>query len=186
MDDCRVTVNKTPLGKEPSAEFKRTILIAEHDPIRDIIIKFSWKKIPYWVAMHWKTHMWRSRVVTQRNDRQAEYDRKSAPQDTLVDFVGDMNSQHCIDTMKKRLCCMAAPETRKYAEDFKLELLKIEPELSEVLVPSCVYRGFCPEPNGCGFWDEFSKKLTKEDIIDYEIRYKKYNEWFYNHHQKGE
>jgi hypothetical protein len=70
LDDCRATVGKDPLGKEPSRKFKREILLSEHSPIRAIEIKFRWKDIPYWVAMHWKTHKWESRTNTQRNDRQ--------------------------------------------------------------------------------------------------------------------
>lgn len=34
VDDCRATVGKPPLGHEPSEDFKRRILIAEHGPIR--------------------------------------------------------------------------------------------------------------------------------------------------------
>ena len=40
VNDCRATVNKPELGKEPSVVFKRKILIAEHSPIRDIEVKF--------------------------------------------------------------------------------------------------------------------------------------------------
>lgn len=52
VNDCRATVAKEELGREPSTKFKRSILISEHDPIRDIEIKFRWRNIPYWVAMH--------------------------------------------------------------------------------------------------------------------------------------
>lgn len=45
VDDCRATVGKGELGKEPSTEFKRSILIAEHSPIRDISIKWRWQDI---------------------------------------------------------------------------------------------------------------------------------------------
>lgn len=107
VDDCRATVKKSPLGKEPSTAFKKAILISEHSPIRDISVKFSWKNIKYWVAMHWKTHHWESRVDSQRNDRQKRYDREKAPQDAPVDFIGDANIQHTIDTWRKRLCRMA-------------------------------------------------------------------------------
>ena len=41
VDDCRATVGKKELGKEPSKRFKIGILIAEHTPIRDIIIKWA-------------------------------------------------------------------------------------------------------------------------------------------------
>lgn len=40
--DCRSTVGKPPLDHEPSVDFKRKILIAEHSPIRDISVKWTW------------------------------------------------------------------------------------------------------------------------------------------------
>lgn len=181
VNDCRATVKKPPLGKEPSAEFKRRILMAEHSPIRDITVKFRWKYIPYWVAMHWKTHHWESRVNSQRNDRQKEYDRTKAPQDVPVDFIGDANVQNLIDTWRKRLCRQASPETRAYAEDFKEALREQEPEAASVLVPNCVYRGFCPEMNPCGWWNVFAASLTRDELLDGQQRYAKYNEWFDAH-----
>lgn len=179
VNDCRATVKKPPLGREPSAEWKRAILIAEHDPIRDIIIKFRWKDIKYWVAMHWKTHIWRSRVDSQRNDRQSKYDRNKAPQDARVDFIGDPNTQNLIDTMRKRLCSQADPETRAYAEDFKAALHEIQPEISDVLVPNCIYRCGCPEMQTCGmyeWWLKFHPDIASTDI---QKRYNTYNELFW-------
>lgn len=181
VNDCRATVKKPPLGKEPSAEFKRRILMAEHSPIRDITVKFRWNYIPYWVAMHWKTHHWESRVNSQRNDRQKEYDRTKAPQDVPVNFIGDANVQNLIDTWRKRLCCQASAETRAYAEDFKEALREKEPEIASVLVPNCVYRGFCPEMNPCGWWNVFAASLTRDELLDGQQRYAKYNEWFDAH-----
>jgi hypothetical protein len=155
------------------------MVIAEHDPIRDIEVKFRWIDIPYWVAMHWKTHIWRGRTNTQRNDRQDKYDRRKAPQDELVTFTGDPNVQHLIDTMRKRLCRMAASETRECAESLKRELRAIEPEISDVLVPNCIYRCGCPEPNGCGWYDKIAKRNVKVASIDIQRRYDAYNEVFY-------
>ena len=51
VDDCRVTVGKESLGKEPSKEFKRGILISEHSPIRDISVKWKWVNMPHWVTV---------------------------------------------------------------------------------------------------------------------------------------
>jgi hypothetical protein len=185
LDDCRATVKKIPLGKEPSEEFKKTILIAEHSPIRDIEVKFTWKDIPYWVAMHWKTHHWESRVNSQRNDRQTAYNRAEAPQSTPVDFTGEMNTQHMIDTMRKRLCHKAAKETREYAEDFKTALFECEPEISNVLVPNCVYRGGCSEIKGCNFWNkfyEYEKMMHDVDVgaLSIQERYDCYNDYYYS------
>ena len=131
--------------------------------------------------MHWKTHVWRSRVDSQRNDRQERYDREKAPQDAPVDFIGDANVQHLIDTMRKRLCYQASPETREYAEDLKATIHDVEPEISDVLVPNCVYRCGCPELRCCGCWERLVKK-TGGNIVTTEIqeRYDAYNAIFWD------
>lgn len=180
VNDCRATVAKGELGHEPSTQFKRSILISEHDPIRDIEIKFRWKNIKYWVAMHWKTHIWRSRTNTQRNDRQEQYDRNKAPQDSPVDFIGDPNVHHLIDTMRKRLCRMASPETREYAEDLKITLREVEPEISDVLVPNCVYRCGCPETGGCKLYNAMVAVNPDIASTDIQKRYDAYNRFFYH------
>ena len=129
--------------------------------------------------MHWKTHIWRSRTNTQRNDRQDNYDRNKAPQDSPVEFIGDANAQHLIDTMRKRLCFMASSETRKYAEDLKETLREIEPELSNVLVPNCVYRCGCPENGECKFFKNIIKHYPELASTDIQKRYDAYNKLFY-------
>jgi hypothetical protein len=179
LDDCRATVKKSPLGKEPSTEFKKKILIAEHSPIRDISVKFRWVNIKYWIAMHWKTHHWESRVDSQRNDRQTRYDRDEAPQSAPVDFYGDPNIQHTIDTWRKRLCRQASIETRHYAEDFKVALYDHEPEWSDVLVPNCVYRGGCPEMNNCTWYDRMVECNPLLASTDIQMRYDAYNKMFW-------
>ena len=179
VDDCRSTVSKPPLGHEPSEEFKRGILIAEHSPIRDLSVRFKWRGIKYWVAMHWKTHHWESKVTSQRSDRTG-VPRDGKSQDAPVDFTGEMNAQAMIDTMRKRLCCQASPETREYAEDFKRALRKVEPELSDVLVPNCVYRCGCPEIKSCRLWQKLMEETNFEvDTCQIDRRYAAYNAWFY-------
>lgn len=179
VDDCRASVKKPPLGKEPSAEFKRRMVICEHSPIRDMWVKFQWIGMKYWEAMHWKTHKWEGVVNTQRNDRQDLYDRNKAPQDMPVNFTGNANIQHTIDTWRKRLCRMASKETRETAEDFKRELRKTEPEWSDALVPNCIYRCGCPEIGGCGMYDHLVRQCPKLASTNIQERYDAYNELFY-------
>ena len=154
VNDCRSTVGKAELGKEPSQAFKRDILIAEHTPIRDISVKWRWKDMPHWVTVHWVRHKFEKFVRTQRSDRTG-IPREKLPQDEPQTFVGEANTQHLIDAWRKRLCRKASPETRAYAEDLKSKLHTVQPEISDVLVPNCVYRGGCPEINGCPFWEDF-------------------------------
>lgn len=183
VDDCRATVGKQSLGKEPSKQFKRKILIAEHSPIRDIQIKWKWDGIKSWIATHWVRHKWECFVKTQRSDRTG-IPRDQLRQDALVTFTGDANAQALIDTMRKRLCYQASPETRQYAEDLKMTLRDTEPEISDVLVPNCVYRGGCPEMSQCGFFESFMEHAVTTDKYGFDsgniqIRYDKYNEMFY-------
>jgi hypothetical protein len=177
-NDCRATVSKGELGHEPSKEFKRRLMISEHDPIRDIIVKFRWH-LKYWSAMHWKTHIWRSRTNTQRNDRQSDYDRNKAPQDMIVEFIGDPNLQHLIDTWRKRMCYMADPYTREHAEDFKIVLRDYEEEASDALVPNCIYRCGCPESPGCGWYNRMVDEYPDLASTDIQKRYDAYNRIFY-------
>ena len=179
VNDCRATVKKPPLGKEPSTKWKKEILISEHAPLRAISVKFRWANIKYWIAMHWKTHTWESRVDSQRNDRQTRYDRDEAPQSAPVDFYGDPNAQHTIDTWRKRLCRQASIETRHYAEDFKVALHDYEPEWSDVLVPNCVYRCGCPEPNNCTWYSRMVEKHPLMASTDIQARYDEYNRVFW-------
>lgn len=182
VDDCRSTVGLEELGRGPSDQFKRDILISEHSPIRDIIVKWKWREIPYSVAMHWARHKWEKFIRTQRTDRTG-IDRGGLSQNEDVSFTGEANIQHLIDTWRKRLCTMAASETRAYAEDFKLELMR-EPGLEfigEILVPNCIYRFGCPEFKTCGVYSSFLR-WCKEEGIDptssIRERYDAYNRYF--------
>ena len=108
--DCRSTVGKPPLGHEPSTEFKRKILIAEHSPIRDISVKWVWHNIKSWVATHWSRHKFEKYSKSQRSDRTG-IPRDKLPQDAPVDFTGDANVQALIDTMRKR--CAVSPRQKR-------------------------------------------------------------------------
>ena len=179
VNDCRATVGKEALGKEPSQQFKKEILISEHSPIRDIQIKWRWRNIKSWVATHWVRHKWECFVRTQRTDRTG-IDRDSLPQDAPVDFTGDANTQALIDTMRKRLCYQASHETRKYAEDLKVAIHAREPEISDVLVPNCVYRCGCPELQSCGYWSKLVRETDGDiRVVDIQTRYETYNELFW-------
>lgn len=179
VDSCRTTVGKEALGKEPSTEFKKAILISEHGPIRCISVRWIWKSIKSWVATHFARHKWECFIQTQRTDRTG-VDRDNLPQGAEVSFTGEANTQGLIDTWRKRLCFMASPETREHAEDFKRELHESEPEISDTLVPNCVYRCGCPELNGgCGWYAKMCEKIPELASTNIQERYDAYNKWFH-------
>ena len=182
---CRTTMRKAFSEKDASETFKKAILICEHSPIRLIEFYWKWENIPYFVGMEWARHKFEKFISSQRNDRQNEYDRNAARQDTPIIFDGYANMQNLIDAWRKRLCYMAHPEARKLAEDFKAELSLSHPAESDVLVPNCIYRCGCPEFQSCGMFSRFWKWVIKThpdaDIFDLQKRYNLYNEWFYKY-----
>lgn len=144
-----VTVGRVP--KElPSMEWKKKILAAKHSPIRYLTFSFD-LEVPYWVSVHLCRHIHAQPYVrSQRNDRQNEYDRNSARQDEAVRMIWDMNAEELITICQKRLCNQASPETRHVVELMRDEVLKVNPEFAEELVPPCARYGKCLEMKPCG------------------------------------
>lgn len=149
---ARTTVHKDELGKEPSDNFKRKILRAEHSPIRSLIYCFKITNLKSWVATHLVRHhvgveKW---VRTQRTDRTG-VNRDELPQGAEVEMEIEANAQALINMARKRLCSQASPETREVMESIKEEVSKRDKFLAEVMVKECVYRGFCPEMKSCKY-----------------------------------
>lgn len=172
---CRTTVNKAYSASEPGSGFKTKLLLAEHSPIRLLEVDWSWESVPYWVSTEWSRHKWEKFISTQRTDRTGR-DRDCRPQSAPVNFDGVANAQSLIDTWRKRLCCQAANEARGLAEDFKIALEAVQPELSQMLVPNCIYRCGCPEFQMCRqrYFETFVKMHPGMDITDIQKRYEAY------------
>lgn len=202
---CRSTDNKEFTENEPTEEFKKKLLISEHSPIRELVFKWTWKDIMYWLSTEWSRHKFEKFISSARDDRgfakrdntYTVYDeltdseitykpntRNDAPQKNLVTFRGSANMQNLIDAWRKRLCYQATPEARGLAEDFKAELHKTHPLESNVLVPNCLYRWGCPEFKSCKYIQGFIKwaESNYEDIdwTNIQQRYDLYNEYFYS------
>lgn len=103
-----------------------------------------------------------------------------------MSFIGVANIQNLIDTLRKRLCYQASKETREYAEQLKKDIHEVEPEISNVLVPNCVYRCGCPELVGCGYWKNFvrycndTRGIPNIAELTIQERYDLYNDYFYS------
>jgi hypothetical protein len=151
-DAARTTVGKEPGTNEPSAAWKRRILLAEHSPIRQITIRWKWVELKYWISVHFVRHKVGIEhfVSTQRTDRTGQ-DRDVIPQAALVKHECLANAQSVITISRKRLCQQAAAETRAAWQAVLDALQPHEPEIAAVCVPECVYRGFCPEMKSCGY-----------------------------------
>jgi hypothetical protein len=152
LNAARTTVGKESLKKFPSAIWKKKILLAEHSPIRLLLINWTWSGIKYWVSVHFVRHKIGIEhfVKTQRSDRTG-MSRDRAPQDSLVDHECTANAQSLINISRRRLCNQASKETREAWQLLLEELREKEPELVSVCVPDCVYRGHCFELKCCGY-----------------------------------
>ena len=163
-NSARTTINKEAGEGDPSSNWKRRMLLAEHSPIRQLSIKAKWYNIPYWVSTHFVRHWlgiihW---VRTQRTDRTG-VDRDELPQGALVEHEFEANAQSIINISRKRLCLQASPQTTKAWKKFLEEIKDKEPELYRCSVKECVYRGFCPEYKTCGYYksDEYKEELKE-------------------------
>jgi thymidylate synthase ThyX len=142
-----VTVGKNAIT-EPNIKWKHDILEARHSPIR--VLNFVFKlEIPYWVSVHLCRHIHAQPFVrSQRNDRQSDYDRNSAPQNAPVTMLWYMNAEELMTIANKRLCNQASLETRRVVQAMCDEVLKVCPEFEGLLVKMCQY-GRCHEMYPC-------------------------------------
>lgn len=134
--------------KAVPSSLKTKFLVSEHSPIYTLHWTVEFYDIPYWVS----NQLVRSHegfvpfVSSQRNDIQKEYDRRKAPQDSLVNVCWEGNAEAILTISRKRLCLTASSETRQLWESFLEELKIVSPELYSLCVKPCIYRnGICPE-----------------------------------------
>jgi hypothetical protein len=163
-DAARTTIGMTEGTKDPSSIWKKSMLLAEHSPIRLLTIRWKWVNIKYWISVHIVRHKIGIDhfVTTQRTDRTG-LNRDTLPQSNLVNHECIANAQSIINISRKRLCKQASPETRQIWIDTIENLKHKEPELYSVCVPECIYRGFCPEIKSCN-WNntqEYTERLNK-------------------------
>jgi hypothetical protein len=164
LNSARTTVGKDPIKKDPSSMWKKKILLAEHSPIRLLIVNWQWTNIKYWVSVHFVRHKIGIEhfVKTQRTDRTGK-SRDDIPQLAPVNHECTANAQAIINISRKRLCSQASKETREAWEMFLNGLSTHEPELVSVCVRECIYRGSCYELTPCGYSDteDYQNKLKK-------------------------
>jgi len=151
-DAARTTIGKDAGEGEPSSNWKRRMLLAEHSPIRKIHVNWKWVDLLWWVQTHFTRHKFGVEwfVQTSRTDRTG-IDRNTLSQSSLVNVEGQANAQAIINISRKRLCSKASPETRQAWIVFLNSLKELEPELVSICVPDCVYRGWCYEYDSCKF-----------------------------------
>ena len=165
LNAARMTVHKARIEKEPTDAFKKSILMAEHSPIRLLEYDIIVEGIPYYSAMHLVRHFVgvEKFVTTSREDRTG-VKREDRKQTDLVDLQLSVNAQSLINVSRKRLCSCADAVTRGIMRDVVEALRAVDPLVAARCVPECIYRGFCPEVDKCcGYCrtKDFEEKLKE-------------------------
>lgn len=167
LNCARFTQRKKPLYKEPSDKFKKQMVRAEHSPLRALQFYIDFYDIPYYVSVHLCRHIHAqpfvstSRPDIDGNQKPREEQLKSDP----VNMRLLLNAQEIINISKVRLCNKAEFETKMAWHEAIMELYKIEPILATACVPSCYYRGICPEIKSCGLVQSESFKASYDKYI---------------------
>lgn len=157
-----VTIGKKPVNP-PDSKWKHEILKARHSPIRYLTYSF-YMEIPSWVSVHLCRHVHAQPYVkSQRNDRQNEYDRNEARQDTIVSMIFDVNAEELQVIANKRLCNMAAKETQEVVKKMCKLAEEATQEMKGLLVPMCVRcGGVCYEMQGGCKREDLMRSAEKE------------------------
>ena len=166
LNAARRTIGKEPIDKEPSDTWKAKVLLAEHSPIKLVEYLISFKDLRQWVGVHILRHDFTLPFIhTQREDRrELNCSRDELPQGEPNDQDFVVNAQTLINISRKRLCTCASLETRQAWNAVKDEIKTFDPVMADKMVRNCVYRGFCPEMNCCGY---VNTKAFQEELETY-------------------
>lgn len=188
LDATRFTSGKALTGKVPSELFIRRSIMAEHSPIKVVQYRVIIRNLHQWVGVHLLRHEHMlPYICTQRNDRNGSInalvesifsellqmiraeqpdfnERNLLPQGANNDHMFWLNAQTFINISRRRLCHAASKETKQVWQAIVSELHKVDPILTDFLVPMCVYRGFCPEFESCQYC---TTEAFRNQVISY-------------------
>lgn len=166
------TMGLRPKTQQPTDSWKAKMLLAEHSPIRNVTYYISFTNIRQWVSTHLVRH-WLNFIPfvhSQREDRRVlDCSRDELPQGSLNDMDVMANAQALINVSRKRLCGKASKETREAWIAAKEAVRKVDPIMADKMVANCLYRGFCPELESCGYCKtkKFQEELEKYRNTNY-------------------
>lgn len=153
LNAARFTQRKEDLDKEPSVEFKKKMIKAEHSPLRCLMFNIDLYDIPNYVSVHLVRHVHAQPFVsTSRPDVDGtQVPREEQKKTDPVNIRLFLNAEEIINISRKRLCGKTEFETKKIWNKVIDKLQEIEPELANACISNCIYKGFCPEFESCGY-----------------------------------
>lgn len=168
LNAARFTQRLSLKSGEPSIKWKKKIIKAEHSPLRCLMFNIDFYDIPNYVSVHLVRHIHAQPFVsTSRPDINGkQIPREEQKKIDPVNMRLFLNAQEIINISKVRLCNKAEKTTRAIWRQVIEELSISEPELAAACVPSCIYRGHCPEFKSCGYADGEIFPLIVNDYIN--------------------
>lgn len=168
LNAARFTQRKEDLDKEPSVEFKKKMIKAEHSPLRCLMFNIDLYDIPNYVSVHLVRHVHAQPFVsTSRPDVDGtQVPREEQKKTDPVNVRLFLNAEEIINISRKRLCGKTEFETKKIWNKVIDKLQEIEPELANACIPNCVYKGFCPEFESCGYTKLINFYDRRADYIE--------------------
>lgn len=187
LNEARRTVGKAAIDKEPTEQWKRNVMMAEHSQIKLVEYTISFTDLRQWVGVHLLRHPFvlpfiHSQRVDRRDDIEQMTERymavisddiKNSPDFNRRDYLPQgqpndqdfvVNVQTLINISRKRLCSCASKETRAAWYAVKNAMAEHDATVAAFMVPNCIYRGFCPEINSCGY---YTGKHFERELNDY-------------------
>lgn len=165
LNAARWTIGKEAMSKQPSEKFIADITLAEHSPIRLVEYDIKIEGVFAFVANHLVRHFIGTIpfVCTSRDDRTG-IDPEKVNRLTPVNLQLSINVQALINISNVRLCNKAHVETIKVWQEIREKIAEIDPIVARCMVRKCVYRGFCPEIESCGYT---KTKKFKHELKEY-------------------
>ena len=130
----------------------RTAFGVPHSPMRAVVYRIRVYDIPYYVAMHYRTH--HVGVQFWISSQRTKDSRGEIPQGSLGDMIFDINANSLIDMAKARRCQKADADARIVMGSIYGALCHdgddYDRALSGFLAPPCDVYSECFEMEPCG------------------------------------
>ena len=164
----------TTIGKKPKTPkldnyWIKKAIISGHS-----ILQFSQCLItadmPYKVASHLVRHNKKDGFYMLIQSQREDWTGEKRDPDRIVKTIITMTPKAAIEISRERFCQKAAKETTKIWLNIITALDKI---IFPYCVPNCVYKGFCPEFNSCGYvksdkFKAYRNQYLKDCVVDNE------------------
>lgn len=162
------TVGKKYVDCTTTESWKSKMLKCRHSPIRTLMFTIR-MTIPYYVSTHFVRHKIgvEHYVQSQRNDRQSNYDRETAPQGAMVSHIMELDASTLLNMSNVRLCGMADSTTRYVMTLICKAIEATNPEFKGHLKPMCEHLHECPEFKSCGYWENKVNKIQYNELSEH-------------------